>query len=130
MAMRTKWHRLTEILRYYQAGAANALFGYSIYAFIVWLGFNIFAAQLVSHILGVAFNYATYSRHVFRDAGPAKVRFIMSYGVNYIINVSVLFAVSIWVQSPYLSGLAAIILTSFLNYFLLRHVVFIRQASQ
>jgi hypothetical protein len=130
MAMRAKWHRLTEIFRYYQAGAVNALFGYSIYAFLVWLGLNIFASQLVSHLLGVAFNYATYSRHVFRGAGPAKVRFIMSYGVNYFINLSALCVISIWVHSPYLSGLSAIILTSVLNYFLLRHMVFVRQVSQ
>jgi len=55
--------QIWEIIRYYQAGALNAAFGYGLYVGLVWLGLGMYAAQLVAHLLGVAFNYFTYSRH-------------------------------------------------------------------
>lgn len=121
--------RLVELWRYYQMGVLNTAFGLGMYALLVWLGMNMFAAQLAAHLLGMAFNYFTYSRHVFRDAGPAKVRFALSYGVNYLIGLAMLAAVSRFVQSPYLSGLIAAFLVSIVNYFLLSKVVFKRAAA-
>jgi putative flippase GtrA len=91
------------------------------------LGLGQYAAQFVAHVLGVAFNYVTYSRHVFRDAGPAKARFLLSYVVNYGLSVMCLVAVSLFTASPYVAGLASIVLVSILNFFLLKHLVFIRQ---
>lgn len=117
--------RLVEIFRYYQAGAVNAAFGFGLYAILVWFGLGMYLAQVVAHILGVAFNYFTYSRHVFRDAGPAKLRFLLSYGANYLISVAALASVSIIVKSPYIAGLIAIVLTSIVNYFMLKGLVFV-----
>jgi putative flippase GtrA len=99
-------------------------FGFSLYATLVAVGLNIYAAQIISHVLGVAFNYFTYSRHVFRDSGPSKMRFILSYGVNYLVSAGMLAAVTIWIKSPYLAGLAVVITVSLLNYFALKHIVF------
>ena len=117
--------RLWELIRYYQAGAVNAAFGYALYALLLWAGLNMYAAQLIAHILGVAFNYITYSRHVFRDAGPAKARFAASYVLNYGISLAFLVLVSLVVRSPYIAGLAAIVLTSAVNYLILKRLVFV-----
>ncbi len=125
---RAPWFvRALEIVRYYQAGAVNAAFGYSLYAALVWFGLNLFAAQALAHVLGVAFNYLTYSRHVFRDAGPAKLRFLLSYVANYAISAVSLAAISRVIASPYVAGLLTIVAVSVLNYFLLRHMVFVRR---
>ena len=121
--------RLLEIFRFYQAGAVNAAFGFALYALLVWLGLGMYAAQILAHLLGIAFNYFTYSRHVFRDAGPAKLRFLLSYAVNYLISLASLALVSIVVHSPYLAGLAAIVITSVVNYGMLRYLVFIRKSQ-
>lgn len=130
MLRRIDLQRLAEIWRYYQAGAVNALFGFGMYSLFVWLGVGIFAAQILAHVLGVAFNYFTYSRHTFRDAGPAKLRFVMSYGLNYLVSVGALLLASSQISSPYIAGLIAIILTSIVNYFLLRYLVFVRRAAR
>lgn len=122
--------RAFEIVRYYQAGAVNAAFGYGLYAAFVWLGLNLFVAQALAHILGVAFNYLTYSRHVFRDAGPAKLRFLASYVMNYAISLVSLAAISRVIASPYVAGLLAIVVVSVLNYFLLRYMVFVRRRPE
>jgi putative flippase GtrA len=121
--------RLLEIFRFYQVGAVNAAFGFGMYALLVWFGLGIYLAQVLAHILGVAFNYFSYSRHVFRDARPAKLRFVASYAVNYLVSVAVLALVSIFVHSPYLAGLATIVIASVANYAMLRYLVFVRKAQ-
>lgn len=120
---------MTTFLRYYQAGIVNAAFGYGCYALLVWLGLNIYVAQLIAHLLGVAFNYVTYSRHVFRDAGPAKLRFALSYAINYFVSLGFLALFASLVASPYLAGLLAIIATSLVNFFALKHFVFVRKPA-
>ena len=89
MIGRLEWARLAQIWRYYQAGILNAAFGFGLFALFVRLGVNLYVAQIVAHVIGVAFNYVTYSRHVFREAGPAKLRFATSYAVNYAISLAV-----------------------------------------
>jgi putative flippase GtrA len=116
--------RLGELFRYYQAGLINMAFGFCLYAMLVATGLNIYVAQIISHVLGVAFNYFTYSRHVFRDAGPSKLRFVVSYGVNYLLSAGMLAAVTIWIKSPYIAGLIVVVTVSLINYFALKHIVF------
>lgn len=116
--------RLREIWRYYQAGIVNTAFGFGAYALLVHLGVNMFVAQLLSHVMGMAFNYFSYSRHVFRGAAPAKARFIVSYAVNYLLGLSTLASFSQLIASPYLAGLVSIVIVSIINYFALKHLVF------
>ncbi|GAA0731548.1 GtrA family protein [Sphingomonas trueperi] len=116
--------RLLELWRYYQMGVLNTAFGLGTYALLVWLGMNMFAAQLTAHLLGMAFNYFSYSRHVFRDADPAKLRFVLSYGANYLLGLVTLAGVSRVVGSPYLAGFISAFLVSVVNYFALKRLVF------
>ena len=116
--------RLVEIIRYYQAGLINMAFGLGAYALLVWLGVNMFAAQAIAHVAGVAFNYLTYSRHVFRDTAPAKTRFVASYAVNYVISVVTLALVAMVIASAQLAGLVTVLLVSVANYFILSRFVF------
>ena len=116
--------RLRELWRYYQAGVINTAFGLGAYWLFVWLGLNMYLAQIISHTLGVGFNYVTYSRHVFRDAAPAKLRFVLSYIGNYLVGLAALAAVAQVIANPYLAGLVATVLVSVVNYFALKHLVF------
>lgn len=121
---RLRTARLIELWRYGQAGAVNAAFGFLTYALFVRLGLNIFVAQIAATILGIAFNYITYSRHVFRDAEPAKMRFLLSYAVNYLVSLLMLAIASHLVDSPYGAGLISIVATAAINYFALKYLVF------
>lgn len=121
--------RFIELWRYYQAGIANTVFGLAAYSVLVWLGFNMYVAQLIAHTLGVAFNYLTYSRHVFRDASPAKLRFVISYAGNYLVGLATLAAVAQVVVSPYLAGIGSAGIVSVINYFALKHLVFRARAT-
>ncbi len=116
--------RVVELWRYYQAGIVNTVFGLGLYAILVRVGVNMYAAQLIAHLLGMAFNYVTYRRHVFRDAAPAKGRFVASYVVNYFAGLAVLALIAQVVPSPYLAGALTAGIGSVGNYFILRHLVF------
>lgn len=121
--------RARELWRYYQAGVVNTAFGFGLYALLVRAGLNMFAAQAIAHCVGVAFNYLTYSRHVFRNAAPAKARFAASYAANYLLSVAVLALASQAVGSPYVAGAVATVLVSLVNYLALRHLVFAHPAE-
>lgn len=119
-----KSSRIWEMIRFYQAAILNTIFGLSIYSILVYFGMNVFVSQIISHIMGSAFNYLTYSLYVFRETEPRKLIFIASYLGNYIIGVSILFFVRLFVENPYLSGLMTALLASVLNYFILKFFVF------
>ena len=116
-----EWYRLW---RYYQAGIVNMLFGLAIYSIFVKVGFNIYLAQLLAHILGVAFNYFTYSRHTFHDMDGSRSRFILSYGGNYLLSLATLALFEQFIESPYLNGLLTVVIVSAINYLVLRKFVF------
>ncbi|HEX8841085.1 MAG TPA: GtrA family protein [Sphingomicrobium sp.] len=118
-----------RLWRYYQAGIVNTLFGYGIYALLLRLGLWMYAAQLIAHVLGVAFNYFSYSRHVFHDSEASKLRFVVSYGFNYLLALASLAAVSQLVRSPYAAGAIAILFVSLVNYFILKNLVFVRRRA-
>ena len=124
MIRRPSRARILQVWRYYQAGVVNTAFGLSLYSLLVWLGIDMFVAQLTSHCIGVAFNYLSYSRHVFRRAPAARLRFALSYGLNYVLSLGTLVAMSRFIASPYVSGLLSVAIVSIINYFVLRHFVF------
>lgn len=116
---------LAQLWRYYQAGIVNTLFGYSAFAALVALGLNMYVAQLVAHVSGVVFNYFTYSRYAFRGTEASKLRFVLSYAVNYLLGLASLAAAAQVIESPYLAGFVAVVFVSLVNYFVLKHLVFV-----
>lgn len=116
-----EWARL---FRYYQTGIVNAAFGFGLYSLLVWVGMDMYLAQLVAHVVGVAFNFLTYSRYAFADMVGSKLRFVLSYGVNYLLSVATLWAFSQITASPYLAGFLSIFVVSLINFFILKRMVF------
>ena len=115
---------IERLWRYYQAGIINTAFGYGLFALLVAIGLNMYLAQAIAHVLGVTFNYFTYSRHAFHDSDVSKGRFILSYAANYLLGLAALWAASHYIASPYLAGLVAVVVVSLINYLILRHWVF------
>lgn len=107
----------------------NTLFGYGLFALFVRFGLNIYVAQIVSHVLGVAFNYVTYSRYAFAAHEASKMRFVLSYAGNYLLGLAALAAIRQIVASPYLAGFLATLFVSVVNYFVLKRLVFRQRAA-
>ncbi len=118
---------ILELVRFYQAALVNALFGFGLYALLIRLGLNIYVAQIVSHCIGAMFNYFTYRKHVFRDAEPAKLRFVLTYVFQYFLGLFLLFIFHYVIESPYLLGIVVLIVSSVVNYFALKYLVFAKR---
>lgn len=120
---------LGRLWRYYQAGILNTLFGYGVYAILIKMGVWMYGAQLIAHVLGVMFNFVTYSRHTFTDFEASKIRFAASYVLNFLVGLASLFAAAQVVSSPYSAGMIAAVVASLINYFVLKSFVFVRVAG-
>lgn len=123
-AKQFNWERWKELARFYQAAIVNTAFGLGLYYLFVAIGLDRFVAQLSSHLLGMAFNYLSYSTHVFRAARPAMGRFVISYALNYGLGVAALYAFSKIVENPYVAGTLAMGAVSIINFFMLKLFVF------
>lgn len=122
--MRLSGPALIRLFRYYQVGLLNTVVGFGLFSILVAVGLNIYVAQIIGHVLGVTFNYFSYSQHVFKDASPSKPRFILSYALNYFVGLASLAAAASVIQSPYVAGGIAVLFASFLNFLVLRNLVF------
>lgn len=116
--------RFETLWRYYGVGVINTAFGYGLFAGLVWLHLNVFAAQIIAHVTGAAFNYVMFKRLVFTNSAPAVLRYIGSYAINYLMSLAFLAAIRLAVPSPYVAGLLAIVCTSAVNYLILKLFVF------
>lgn len=125
---RVRGSRIAQLVRFYQAAAINTVFGFGVYALMIHFGVNRYVAQISAQILGIIFNYFTYSRHVFQDRQASKWSFLLAYAFNYLINLVLLATFVRFVHSDYAAGLAATICASLLNYLALRSLVFRRRA--
>ncbi|HEY1560525.1 MAG TPA: GtrA family protein [Caulobacteraceae bacterium] len=105
-------------------GAINTAFGFGLYALLVFVGLNLFVAQIIAHVTGATFNYFMFRRHVFRNMDHPIGRYGLSYVFNYLVSVSCLAILHIFIRSPYLAGLGTIVTTAMLNFFVLKFFVF------
>ena len=104
-----RYEKLVKIIRFLVVGGINTVFGYSLYAFLIWIGLPIEAAVLISTVLGVLFNFVSYGRLAFGGvlSGMTLARFIANYTALYFLNVWLLKLV---VRAGYSAYLAAILL--------------------
>lgn len=110
--------------RYYNVGLLNTAFGYGLYALLVFLGLNLFVAQIIGQICGATFNYFTYGRLVFRGVGSNLYSYVGAYGLNYLLALAFLTLAHRFIASPYLAGFVALVAVSVINYLVLKRFVF------
>ena len=67
-----------ELINFLIVGFLNTLFGYSLYAFFIYLGLNYVLAILFSTILGIVFNFKTIGKFVFQnDSNKLIIKFFL-----------------------------------------------------
>jgi putative flippase GtrA len=119
--------KISELWRYYRIGVLNTIFGAGLYFILVMVGFNLFVAQVLAHIVGMVFNYFMFKAHVFHGVTPRVAPYVASYGFNYLLSVLVLSVIHKFIASPYLAGAATMGLVSIVNYFVLKGFVFTKK---
>jgi len=119
--------RNKRITKFLGVGVLNTLFGYGIYAGLVFVGIPLLAALFAATVLGVIFNYFSFGRMVFKAKGGWFVfgKFIVAYTVVYLVNAVLL---SILTEDGYLNAYfaqAVCILPSVLmSWLLMNHWVY------
>ena len=112
--------------RFLVSGVINTAFGYSVFAFFIFIGCGDFTAPLFAEICGVIFNFNTIGGMVFGDRSKKLFwRFCLVYLTIYVFQVSGLkiFA-ACGVENRYISGFILLFPGAFLSYTLNKKLVF------
>ena len=114
-----------QIIRFILMGIINTIFGYLLFSVLIYLKFDPSTAIISSTILGMIFNFNSFGRYVFNKTDKNLiVKFISSYFLLMIFNISLQKSLHFCIPSDYLSGLISIILTAGLSFIMNKYYVF------
>jgi len=106
-------------------GGLNTLFGYSLYALLLFFHLHYALASLLASIIGVLFNFKTTGVIVFQNQNNLLIfKFIGIYCVTYLINVGCLKILSLYTANMYFAGAILVIPIAFLAFTLMKKFVF------
>lgn len=119
-----------QVIRFIAVGVVNTLFGYGIYALLIFFGLNYMVAVLFATVAGVLFNFKTIGRYVFESHDSSLLlKFIMVYTVIYGINIGLIRFFSLWNIDYYTAGFLAIVPCAAISFILNKLFVFREQKS-
>ena len=110
-----------------KTGILNSIFGYSAYAFFLFLGLQFQISLFFATILGIFFNYVTFGRIVFKRSHKFSifVKFLFVYLFVYYINILMLtFIKKILITDLYIAQFLCLTPIILLNWTLLNFWVF------
>lgn len=123
-----KGQRHAVLVRFLFAGAANTVWGWSIYALSILLGAQTWLALAIGMLAGIAFNFVSLGAFVFRDMVLARLpRFLLAYGFLYTANLVCLQAIRPWVDGPIWAQLILTPPVAVASYFVMSRLVFVRK---
>jgi len=115
------------LYKYLLIGGLNTVFGYCVFAFLLFIGIHYSLAVLGATILGVLFNFQTYGRFVFKKHSWNLLgRFIFVYATIYLVNITLLLVFDLLVSNLYISGAMATPVIAYLGYILNRRYVWVK----
>ena len=115
------------LYKYLLIGGFNTVFGYCVFAFLLFIGIHYSLAVLGATILGVLFNFQTYGRFVFKNHSWSLLgRFVFVYTTIYLVNITLLLAFDLLVSNLYISGAMTTPIIAYLGYILNRRYVWIK----
>ncbi|BAF73085.1 GtrA family protein [Sulfurovum sp. NBC37-1] len=116
-----------EFSRFIIVGVFNTVFGYSIYALFIWIGFNYIWASFFATIIGVLFNFQTIGRLVFKRHNNRLIfRFFLVYGIVFLIGISIIWVLKNTGLNDYTAGLIAIFPNAIISFLLNKFYVYRR----
>ena len=98
-----------KFIKFILVGIINTIFGYSLYALLIYLNLHYSVAVLVGTIVGILFNFKTTGKLVFNNnENMLLFKFLGVYTVTYILNVSALKIFDTFKFNMYVAGLLLI----------------------
>lgn len=117
-----------RFIKFLLVGGLNTIFGYSVFALLIYLGIHYSIAVLISTFLGIIFNFKTVSKLVFNSHDDLLIfKFFAVYGIVYLFNVSGIRVFSALGVNNYASGAVLVLPAAVISYLLNKKFVFTRQ---
>lgn len=114
-----------KFIRFLLVGALNTLFGYGLWALLLYIGLHYTVASAISTVAGILFNFKTTGCLVFENKNNRLLlKFLMVYGLIYLLNIALLYGFELLNINLYLAGLTVLLPLAFLSYMLMRCFVF------
>ncbi len=112
-------------IRYLLVGGLNTVFGYSVFAILIFMGCHYSVALFFATVAGVFFNFKTIGIFVFRKSDRRLIwRFLAVYGVLYPVNVFLVFILLPLLHNVYAANALAVIFNAALGFCLNRRYVY------
>lgn len=116
-----------EVSRFIFVGLINTIFGYFVYFLFIWLGMSYFISLVMATISGIAFNFHTIGKFVFKNQNKALIfKFFFVYSFIFLLNLA---AIKIFIRlgfSDYTAGAMAIFPSAIISFLLNKFFVFKR----
>lgn len=114
-----------RLILFLLVGGVNTLFGYSLYALLLYFHLHYALASLLATIGGVLFNFKTTGVIVFKNHNNGLlVRFIAVYSVTYLVNIGCLKIFASYNANMYIAGAILILPMALIAYVLQKKFVF------
>lgn len=119
----------SQFIKFIAVGILNTLFGYGVFAALVSLHLHYAMALFLATVIGVLFNFKTIGKLVFNNTDYWLFgKFLLVYGVIYIINLSLVKFLLLFSLNIYISGAITMLITALISYYLNKTWVFGRNA--
>ncbi|MDO8654254.1 MAG: GtrA family protein [Undibacterium sp.] len=109
----------SRFIKFVLVGVLNTIFGYSVYAALLFIKFPYLIALLVATIAGVVFNYFSFGRIAFNGhkGWAVFLKFIIAYALIYTINALLLkLLIDYLIINNYLAQIMCIPVNVFLSW--------------
>lgn len=118
--------RIPQFVRFIAIGLLNTVFGYLMFVFGLWIGFNYIVANLVALLLGMLFSFLTQGRFVFERLDARRFpRYLVVWCVLWVLNTGLIgWFMPFLDQNAYVAGAAALAVTVPLSFLAQRRWVF------
>ena len=115
-----------QLIKFLFVGVINTIFGYSLFALLIFIGLHYTIAVFIGTIIGIAFNFKTTGKYVFNNTDNTLFfYFIGVYVFIYFFNIISLWLLQkIGVTNMYVAGAILILPAAVISFVLNRTFVF------
>jgi len=116
-----------QIFNFILVGIINTIFGYTVYALCISLGFNYIISTLIATIIGILFNFKTIGKYVFESTNNRLIfKFFSVYVAVFFLNILIIKISKSYGYNDYISGAIALLPSASLSFVLNKYYVFKR----
>lgn len=116
-----------KIIKFLSVGILNTVFGYSIYAALLFFKASYLIALFIATVAGVVFNYFSFGKIVFSGHQGWFIffKFLISYSITYAVNAVLLEVLTReFILSPYIGQVICIPLSVVISWVLMNYWVY------